>query len=102
MPVALLAQAGPKGPAYACKDCASRPVQKPAACKAFVSMGFYVLGAQGPPPYFLQGPAHSIRLLWFPIGFMGPMRCAHLMLPIICILSQLSSPEEPPPPQLLF
>ena len=52
MPVALLAQAGPKGPAYACKDCASRPVQKQAACKAIVSMGFYVLGAQGPPPLF--------------------------------------------------
>ena len=30
-----------------------------------------VLGAQG-PPYFLHGPAHSIRLLWFPIGFNGP------------------------------
>ena len=72
MPVALLAQAGPKGLAYACKDCASRLVQKQAACKAIVSMGFYVLGAQGPPPYFLHGPAHSIRLLWFPIGFNGP------------------------------
>ena len=27
---------------------------------------------KGPLAYFLHGPAHSIRLLWFPIGFNGP------------------------------
>ena len=92
----LLAQAGPTGPAECMQD-RNSACTKTSELPGRYSIGFYVLGAQG-PPYFLHGPAHSIRLLWFPIlGLIGP----YVMRPLLafnCISSQVASPEEPPRP----
>ena len=59
-------------------------------------------GPKGPPIYFLHGPAHLIRLLWFPIlGLIGP----YVMRPLFafnCISSQVAFPEEPPRPKFFL